>query len=112
VHAAEQVLRPQRLAAVRERNDDALTGADEGAELVLGLGEPAGRERRALRLERERLAGRQRIELRGALKIELHVQLLERDLLHLGRLPDEVRRSVERGHEIVRNGGTSVFFCK
>src|SRR5436190_19646835 len=49
----EQVLRAQGLAAVRKRHDDAVPGADEGGELVLGLGEPARGEGRALRLERE-----------------------------------------------------------
>ena len=37
--------------------------ADERAQLVLGLGEAAGGDRGPLRLERERLAGRERVEL-------------------------------------------------
>src|SRR4051794_8732259 len=62
---AQQVLRAERLAAVRERDDDAVAATDEALQLLLGLGEPAGSERRALRLERERLTRRKRVELRG-----------------------------------------------
>ena len=54
--AAQEVLRAQRLAPVRERDDDAEAAADERAELVLGLGEAARGDRGPLRLERERLA--------------------------------------------------------
>ena len=61
--AAQHVLRAQRLAAVRERDDDALAGAHELRELRLRLGEPARRDRRPLRLERERLPLRERVEL-------------------------------------------------
>src|SRR5207237_9855413 len=61
--SAEQVLCTQRLAAVREGNDRAQAASNEAPKLVLGLGEPAGCDRRSLRLERERLTRRQRIEL-------------------------------------------------
>ena len=54
---------PQRLAAVRERDDDAVAGAHEAGELVLRLGEAAGRDRGPLRLELERLPARERVEL-------------------------------------------------
>ena len=64
--APQQALRAQRVAAMRERDDDTQPGPDERGELVLGLGEPARRERRPLRLERERLSLRERVELRGA----------------------------------------------
>ena len=37
--AAEERLRAQRLAPVRERDDDAVPGADEGDEVALGLGQ-------------------------------------------------------------------------
>jgi hypothetical protein len=60
---AEEVLRAKRLAPVGERDDDALPGADERCQLVLGLGEPACRDRGPLRLECERLALREGIEL-------------------------------------------------
>ena len=49
--AAEQVERAQRLAAVREGDDDAVLGAKQGGELVLRLGEPSRRDRGPLRLE-------------------------------------------------------------
>ena len=60
---AEEVLRPQRLAAMRERDDDPLARPQERGELALGLGEPAGGDRGPLRLERERLGLRERVEL-------------------------------------------------
>ena len=44
---------------------------DEAVQLVLGLGQPAGRDRRPLRLERERLRLRERVELRRALERQL-----------------------------------------
>ena len=100
---AQHVLRAQRLAAVRERDDDALAGADERGELVLRLGEPARRDRRPLRLERERLPLRERVELGRA---------VERDRRR-ARPRSQMRRTssgwktrsgarVERRHEIVR----------
>ena len=66
--AAEQRLLPQRLAAVRERDDDVELLPQEAVQLVLGLREPARRERRALCVERERLALRQRRELGRAVE--------------------------------------------
>src|SRR5439155_17651311 len=48
LHPAEQVLLPFRLAAMREGNEHVEALAQERAELVLGLAEPARRERRAL----------------------------------------------------------------
>src|SRR4029453_8082196 len=72
--AAQEVLVPKRLPLVREGDDDAQPGTDEGAQLVLRLGQPAGGDRGALGLERERLTARERIELGGAgerLRLEL-----------------------------------------
>ena len=97
---AQQVGRAQRLAAVREGDHDSVPGADEAGELVLGLREPARRDRRTLRLERVRLAARERLELGAALERELDA-VLGPDLPYLLRLPDEVRRPVERRHEVV-----------
>ena len=54
-----------RLAAMRERDDDAVPGADEALELVLRLGEPTRGDRGPLRLEAMRLALRERIERSG-----------------------------------------------
>ena len=100
VGAAEQVLRPQGLAGVREGDDDAVAGADEPGELLLGLGEPARRERRPLGLEGERLRLRERVELGRALQADRVEPLLGPDAPHLLRLPDEVRHAVESEDEI------------
>ena len=94
VGAAEQVLRPQRLAGVREGDDDAVAGADEAGELLLGLGEPARRERRPLRLEGERLRLRERVELGRALQSDRVEPLLRPDAR---APPPAARRSPARG---------------
>ena len=100
--AAEEVLRAQRLAAVRERDDDALAGADERRELELGLGEAARRDRRLLRLERERLVLRERIELGRAVERRRAADaVLLPDAAHGVRLEDEVGRAGERRDEVV-----------
>ena len=65
---AQEAALPERLAAVRERDDDAVARAHEPGELVLRLGEPAGGDRRPLRLELERLPARERVELRRTLQ--------------------------------------------
>src|SRR5207253_9158688 len=57
--ASQQLLRPLGLAAVRERDDHVEPLPEQAAELVLGLGQPAGRERRPLRVEGEALGLRQ-----------------------------------------------------
>ena len=89
---AKQRLLAQRLAAVRERDDDAVPGANEALQLGLGLGEPAGGDRGALRLERERLAARERVELGRAREIERGEAFLLPDATHVVRLPDEIGR--------------------
>src|SRR5262249_43205529 len=63
VDAAEQVLGAQGLAAMWERDDDAMARAREGVQLVLGFGEAARGKRRPLCLECKRLAGRKLVEL-------------------------------------------------
>ena len=83
---------PLGLAAVRERDDDVEALAEQAVELVLGLGEPARGERRPLRVERERLALRQRVELGRAVERQLGEPLLGPDRAHLVGLPDEVGR--------------------
>ena len=104
--AAQQRLLAQRLAAVRERDDDVELLAQQPAELVLGLGEPARRERRPLRVERERLALRQRRRARSRRRATTGVEaLLLPDRAHLVGLPDEVGRAVERRHEVVGRRG-------
>ena len=103
VGALEQVLGAQRLARVRERDDDAVAAADEAVQLVLGLGEPARGDRGPLRLEGERLRLRERVELGRALQRDLVEALLGPDAPHLVGLPDEVRHALEHGHEVVRD---------
>ena len=104
VDAPQQVLGPQRLAGVREGNDDPVAAADEAGELRLGLRKAAGRDRGPLRLERERLALRERVELGGSLQGDGLQPFLRPDARDLVRLPDEVRRAREDSDEIVRNG--------
>jgi hypothetical protein len=54
--AAEHLLLPQRLAAVRERDDDVELLPEEPVQLVLRLRQATRGKRRALRVERERLS--------------------------------------------------------
>ena len=82
---------PQRFALVRERDDGSQAAADERAELVLGFGEAARGDRGALRLERERLAGRKRVQLDRIRQVDGRQLLLLPDLADVDRLPDEVR---------------------
>src|SRR5205814_8256404 len=90
VDAAEEVLLTHRLAAVRECDDHPVTGADERVQLGLGLGQSPRDERRLLRLERERLARRQRVKLSGALQRDGVEPLLVPDAAYLVRLPNEI----------------------
>ena len=83
--AAQEVLGPERLALVREGDDGAQAAADEGAQLVLGLGEPARCDRGPLRLEGERLARRERVELDRAARADRLELLLGPDLADLAR---------------------------
>ena len=62
----QQALGAQRLALVRERDEHAAALPKHPGELGLGLGEPAGGDRRPLRLERVALGVRERVELGGA----------------------------------------------
>ena len=105
VGAFEEVLRAQRLAGVRKRDDDSVAAANEARELRLRLGEPACGDRGPLRLERERLALRERVELGAALERDLLEALLRPDTPHLVRLPDEIGPAIEHRHEIARDLG-------
>jgi hypothetical protein len=89
--AAQQILRAQRFALVRERDDGSQAAADECAELVLGFGEAARRDRGALRFERERLARRKRVQLDRIRQVDGGELFLLPDLADVERLPDEVR---------------------
>ena len=76
---AEEPAPPLGLAAMRERDDDVEPLAEQPLQLVLGLREAAGDERRALRLEREQLPLRQRVELGRAVEGDLGEALLGPD---------------------------------
>ncbi len=89
---------------MREGDDDAVAGADEPGKLGLGLGQAARRDGGPLSLEGERLAARERLELRGARERQLLPELLAPRLANVVRLPDQVRRAVERRDEVVRDG--------
>ena len=103
---AEKARLSLRLAAMRESDHDAVPGAHEACELVLGLGEPTRRDRRALRLERVRLASRERVELGDPVELEDGEGFLLPDAAHLVGLPDEVGgRST--GDEVGRPVGSS-----
>src|SRR4029079_13198955 len=53
IDLAQKLCLPEGLAAVGECDDDSVARADERLELVLGLRQPAGRDRRSLGFERE-----------------------------------------------------------
>ena len=73
-----------------EGDDGAQSAADEGSQLVLGLGEPARGDRGPLRLEGERLARRERVELDRAAQVDRPELLLGPDLADVVGLPDEI----------------------
>ena len=101
--AAQHPLRAQRLAAVRERDDDALPRAHEPGELHLGLREPPGGNGRSLRFERKRLSLRERVELGGIVERDRRQPVLGPDAAYVVRLEDEVGRALERRDQIVRH---------
>ena len=100
---ADQVGGAERVTPVRERDHDALPGADEGGELLLGLGEPAGGDRGALCLECVRLAAGEWIEQRGVAEWDRGERFLLPDPRDRLGLEHEVRFAVERRHEIGRD---------
>ena len=80
----------------------------KAASSCLGLGEAARRDRGPLRLERERLRLRERVELGGALSGATGSRPSSAQTrAHLVRLPDEVGRAVERRDEVVRDAAAS-----
>ncbi len=90
VDLAQQRLRPQGLAAVRERDDHAVPGLDERAEVAFGLGQAARGDRRPLRLERVLLALRELVELDHAGQRDLAAELLAPQLADVRVLPHQV----------------------
>ena len=101
VHLPEQPTLALRLAAMRERDDDPVPGADEALELVLRLGEPTRGNRGPLRLEAMRLPLRERIERSGPVELEREPVLVP-DPPQLVRLPHEIGRAIDRRYEIGR----------
>ena len=100
---AEEPAPPLCLAAMRERDDDVEPLAEQSLQLVLGLRDAAGDERRALRLERVHLPLRERVELGRAVERDLGEALLGPDRADLVRLPDEIGGAWQRKHEIGRD---------
>src|ERR1700751_4838114 len=97
---------------MRERDDDALARAQERRELALALGQPARGDRGPLRLEREGLRLRERVELRRAgERRQIENTVLFPDAAYVVRLEHEVGRPVEWRREIVGhlNGGCVLF---
>ena len=86
---------------MREGDDGAQSAADEGSQLVLGLGEPARRDRGLLRLEGERLARRERVELDRAAQVDRPELLLGPDLADVVGLPDEIGAAGDGRDEVV-----------
>ncbi len=97
---AQQVSLALGLAAVREGDDDVEPLAAQRAELVLGLGQAARGESRALGVERERLTLGQWVELAAALERGRRDPLLAPDGAHLVGAPDEVGRALERPDDL------------
>ena len=97
---------------MRKGNDDALPRAHERVELVLRLGETARDEGRPLRLEGERLAGRQRVEQGGVFDRHRVESFLLPDGAHLVGQPDEIGPARDGRHQIAWNGYRSVVVRK
>ena len=94
---------PLGFAPMRERDDDAVAGADERSEVVLGLREPARGDSGSLRFERVRLPLRERVELGRPVERERGEPLLLGDAAHLVGLPDDVRSTTDGRDEVGRD---------
>ncbi len=96
---------------MREGDDDALARADELRELLLGLGKAARRDRRALRLEGERLRLRERVELADAFQVGRLEIILGPHTLDVVGLVHEIGCTVEHRDEIARYGPDLAFLA-
>ena len=94
---------PLGFAPMRERDDDAVAGADERSEVVLGLREPARGDSGSLRFERVRLPLRERVELGRPVERERGEPFLLGDAAHLVGLPDDVRSTTDGRDEVGRD---------
>ena len=84
---------------MREGDDDTVPCPDEARQLVLRLRQPACSDCGSLRLEREGLAARERIELAHAYEVERRKAFLLQHARHVVRLPDQIRGPVDGRHE-------------
>ena len=91
----QHALRSQRLALMREGDDDAPSLPHHSGELVLGLGETARGDRRTLGLEDVRLRARQRIQSCRPVETRRLESLLLPEAHDVVDLPDEVGTGVE-----------------
>ena len=89
-----------------EGDDDAVPGADEPLELVLGLCDPACGDSRTLRLEAMRLPLWERVELGRVVQIDGEAFLVA-DPAYVVRLPDEVGGAIDGRDEIGRRLGVA-----
>src|SRR5439155_16753843 len=72
-------------------------------QLVLGLGQPAGGQRRPLCVEGERLALRKRRQLAGVVERDRTQPFLLPDVAYVVGRPDDVGPALERRDEVVRS---------
>ncbi len=100
---AEQRLLPQRLSPMREGDDEVEFLAQQAVQLVLGLRQPARGERRALGVERERLALGQPGQFSRTLERDRRQCLLLPDGPHFVGRPDEIGWLRERRDEVGRH---------
>ena len=108
VDLSQQRRLPLRLAAVGERDDDAVPGADEARELVLGLGEPARGDRGRCASNANGCPCGNGSSSVAPSELERGERLLLPDLAHVVRLPDEVRRPIDGRDEIVGADGRAL----
>jgi hypothetical protein len=87
---------------VRERDEHASPLAEHPRELGLGLGEPAGRDGGALRLEAVRLRVREGVERGRVVERQRVEPVFFPDALDVLRLPHEVGRAADGWNEVVR----------
>ena len=88
---------------MRKRDDDALAAPNECTELVLRFRKAARHQGGPLRLERELLPGRQRVQKRCALERDRLQSLFGPDGADLVGLPDEVGTAGHGPHEVGGN---------